>query len=69
MRYKKRSESGNHCGKYVKVRNKNIYGCYIRKGGEVRKICKCYKKRSEFWNNCGKYIRRKGANYGNNKNE
>ena len=34
MQYKKRSESGNHCGKYVKVRNKNIYGCYIRKGAD-----------------------------------
>ena len=45
MRYKKRSESGNNGGKYVKVRNKKIYGCYIRKGGELRKICKCYKKR------------------------
>ena len=30
----KRSEFGNHCGKYVKVRNKNIYGCFIRKGAE-----------------------------------
>ena len=40
----------------------------------------CHKKRTEFENNCGKYVnvrnkkryvyvRRKGANYGNNKNE